>query len=306
MSARNAKADQEGRLISHLLEEDVPLNREDFHLTPSLADVAGHAKVTAHLAKQGAKPLASIASRVKASGEVEELRWVINGPGASRMKWRMKASILFRGAPGRGAYVGVDCRWDEFSFLPGEFMTGWRSAEELNICFYKGKNSEEKFSAAEVNEWGVFDFQIRLGLSLCEDIDKATVLVLAMPVSSAGLSALPGYVEPGLSYPHVCIQAIDVDLGPMVERKSGQALQVFVHHVQAVEPEWTMKEVWEGLRDMMANPKHTETPNTLVGWHSATQGPGAPETVGRDLRQTYSWPPIPEEQLDDDGTFCHV
>ena len=296
-----AKVDGDGRLISALLDEDVRVAKEDMSLSASLADVVAQPEVISHLARAGAKPLVSITSKVGSTGETEELRWVINSKEENRCSWKIPAKRLYSAAP-RGVYIGGDHRWDEFSFLPGEFLTEWRNSADVNVSFYKTKQGTEKFTADEVKEWGVFNFVVRFGLSLSEDIDKATVLVLAMPVSEAGLRDLPGYELPGINYPHVCLDSQKVALGPLINRRTGLPLRVFVHHVLEAEPGWEAKEILESVRDMMANPNHTSTPS-LEDWHKLVGGPEAPDMP--DHRQAYSWPPLPEEELEDDGMSCH-
>ena len=302
MAPATSKVTTDGRLISSRFDEDVPSAKEDLTVTASIGDVAGSAEVVAHLARAGALPLASITSKLGPTGEVQELQWVINSSAENRFDWKIPAKRLFTAAPAH-CYIGGSHRWEEFGFLAGEFITGWRSSADINISFFKRKNSAETYTSNEVKEWGVFNFVVRLGLSLNEDINKATVLVLAMPVSEAGLGDLPGYEGPGIKYPHVCLHSADVDLGPLIDRRTGQPLRVFVHHVEQEEPDWEPREIWEHVRELMSNPRHTETSASLEAWHTTTRGPDAPAMP--DQRQAFSWPLLPENNArESNGTLC--
>ena len=161
----------------------------------------------------------------------------------------------------------------------------------MNVTFYKTKNGNNSYTAAEVNTWGVFDFRMRLGLSLNDTVDRATVLILGMPVTEAGQRELPGFEEPGDISPHICIEQVEVALGPLHARNTGQPLRVFVHHVQETVPEWDPREMWTAIRELMANPLHANCLQ-VEDWHRDVAGPRAPEMP--ELRQTNSWPSCPE------------
>lgn len=295
----------DGRVESPLFAEEEQTGAEDSTLVPSIADVTATESVVAHLA-DSALPLVSLTSRLDATGEIQELVWTINSSGANMCEWRVPAKRLFTGAPTK-CWMGGTFRWDEFGFVPSTFLTGWRNSSDLNVTFYKTKNSDNSYTAAEVNGWGVWDFRIRLGLSLSDTVDRATVLILAMPVTEVGQRQLPGFEGSGDTYPHICVHNVVAAMGPLHGRTTGQPLRVFIHHVQEQVPDWDPRELWTAVREMMADPLHCTCPE-LEEWHLGVRGPGAPEMP--EHRQSHSWPPCPEIQAagggaEDDGVYSY-
>ena len=284
---------EDGRIVSALFTEDEQTGPEDSTVVSSIADVSGDPTVIAKLG-ESELPLVSLTAKVDATGEVQELAWTINSSGPNMCEWRVPAKRLFTGAPGK-CWMGGSFRWDEFGFTPSTFLAGWRNSSDLNVSFYKTKNGANTYSAQEVNGWGVFDFRVRLGISLSDAVDKATILVLAQPVTDVGQRALPGFADPGDSYPHICIDSIEASLGPLHNRTTGQPIRVFVHHVQADEPAWDPRELWTAVREMMADPLHCNC-SQVEAWHRSVGGPGAPEM--QEMRQRHSWPRCPEEEDD--------
>ena len=298
--AANQVAD--GRIQSPMFAEDEQTGPGDSTLVAGIADVAADPTVATHLG-ESETPLVSLTAKLDATGEVQELVWTINSSGPNTCKWRIPAKRLFTGAPAK-CWMGGSFRWDEFGFTPSTFLTGWRNSSDLNVTFYKTKNGDNTYTSEEVNAWGVWDFRLRLGISLSDTVDRATILLLAMPVTEAGQRALPGFEGTGDVYPHICIESTEAVLGPLHNRNTGQPLRVFIHHGQEVAPDYEPRELWTAVRELMADPLHC-TCHHVEEWHRRVAGPNAPEM--EEFRQRHSWPPCPEGEVvnaETNGVYC--
>jgi hypothetical protein len=147
--------------------------------------------------------------------------------------------------------------------------------------------------------WGEADFSICVSIQLEKEIGHATLVMHTLPVKIENLSAYPGWVEEGRTYPSLVLHAGAMRLGPLSMRNMGMPLMPYVWSVEQEMPDFMPKEIRKSVRMFMVEVQYARTaPNprdlaVLVG------GPEAPDITL--MRQPWTWPGL-EEDAGGEGT----
>jgi hypothetical protein len=243
-------------------------------------------------------PMGLLMAKLDEMGGVDYVTWMLSG-WTWKHKWRVFANKLFQGAPPT-ATISLEANLEDYNFHIGNFITPWMSSIDLGVKFYKGAKGKEIYSESQVKDWGSFDFSIRVGIQLDQEIAKASLLTLALPVAMGNLEDYNRFVDAGKHYPTMCLHESKLRLGPLSSRKIGLPITLYyVWSETTPVPDFSPEGVWRVVRKFMNEAPHMTVIRTLMLFASTVLPEEGPE-INENEVQLWTWPPFSEEEEEED------